>query len=47
MRDIGNINRFFKNRGADIIDPDTILAETLKPSDEEEESEYDEEEEDE
>ena len=51
MRDIGNINRFFRNRGADIIDPETILAETLKPADdddvEESEEDYEEEEEDE
>ena len=51
IRDIGNINRFFKNRGADIIDPDRILEETLKPADDDEEEEseddYDEEEEDE
>lgn len=50
-RDIGNINRFFKNRGADIIDPETILAETLRPADDEDSEEesdgYDEEEEDE
>ncbi len=36
-RDIGNINRFFRNRGADIIDPETILAETLKPSEDDDE----------
>ena len=51
MRDIGNINRFFRNRGADIIDPETILAETMKPADdddiEESEEDYEEEEEDE
>ena len=51
MRDIGNINRFFRNRGADIIDAETILAETLKPADdndvEESEEDYEEEEEDE
>lgn len=46
-RDIGNINRFFRNRGADIIDPETILAETLKPAEEDEESEDDYEEEEE
>ena len=40
MRDINNINRFFKNRGADIIDPSTILGETLKPSDDDDDDDY-------
>ena len=40
MRDINNINRFFKNRGADIIDPSTILEETLKPSDDDDDDDY-------
>ena len=34
-RDIRNINRFFKNRGADIIEDATILEETLNGKDEE------------
>lgn len=38
-RDIVNVNRFFKNRGADIIDVETIIEETLNPSEEEEEEE--------
>lgn len=33
-RDIRNINRFFRNRGADVIDDATILDETLNGSDE-------------
>jgi RIO kinase 1 len=37
MRDINNINRFFKNRGADIIKADVILEETLNGEDEEDE----------
>lgn len=36
-RDIRNINRFFKNRGADIIDPATIKEEALSSPDEDEE----------
>jgi RIO kinase 1 len=39
-RDIVNINRFFKNRGADIIDPETIKEEVFKPKSEDED-EYD------
>ncbi|AMH93860.1 serine/threonine protein kinase RIO1 family [methanogenic archaeon ISO4-H5] len=39
-RDIVNINRFFKNRGADIIDPETIKKEVFKPKSEDED-EYD------
>ena len=35
IRDINNINRFFKNRGADIIKADVILEETLNGEDEE------------
>lgn len=44
-RDITNVNRFFKSRGADIIDIATILEETLSDNkdDEEEEKEDDEE----
>ncbi|MFA5452038.1 MAG: serine protein kinase RIO [Candidatus Methanomethylophilaceae archaeon] len=38
-RDINNINRFFKNRGADIIDGKTIMEETLNGDNEEEEEE--------
>jgi RIO kinase 1 len=40
-RDIRNINRFFRNRGADVIDDATILEETLNgdSNDEEEEEE--------
>ncbi len=34
-RDIRNINRFFRNRGADVIDDATILEETLNGSEEE------------
>lgn len=33
-RDIRNINRFFRNRGADVIDDATILEETLNGSEE-------------
>ena len=36
-RDIRNINRFFRNRGADVIDDATVLDETLNGSDEEDE----------
>jgi RIO kinase 1 len=36
-RDIVNINRFFKNRGADIIDTEIIMQETLSDDDEDEE----------
>ena len=50
-RDIRNINRFFKNRGAEIIDPETIKEECFAPEDDdedaEEEDEYDEEEDEE
>ncbi|MDR0791098.1 MAG: serine protein kinase RIO [Methanomassiliicoccaceae archaeon] len=47
-RDIENVNRFFKNRGADIIKTDVIMKETLSggkddDQDEEESDEYDEE----
>ena len=45
IRDIANINRFFKNRGADIIDAATILEETLTVNDDSEEDDYEEEEE--
>lgn len=38
-RDIRNINRFFRNRGADIIDDAVILDETLNGKDDEEEEE--------
>ncbi len=38
-RDIKNINRFFRNRGADIIDDAVILDETLNGSDDDEEEE--------
>ena len=38
-RDITNVNRFFKNRGADIIDIETIMEETLKKEEGEEEEE--------
>ena len=53
-RDIVNINRFFKNRGADIIDPEKIKEEVFAPEDKEddddedsEDEEFDEEEEEE
>lgn len=36
-RDIANINRFFRTRGADIIDPETIKEEIFAPEDEEDE----------
>lgn len=39
LRDINNINRFFKNRGAEIIDAEKILEETLKPKDDDEDDE--------
>jgi RIO kinase 1 len=40
VRDIGNVNRFFRIKGADIIEDAVILEETLKdPEDEEEEEE--------
>ena len=45
-RDIININRFFKNRGADIFDPETIKEEVFAPADEEDDEDsedYDEE----
>jgi RIO kinase 1 len=38
-RDINNINRFFKNRGADIIAADVIMKETLDGKEDEEEEE--------
>lgn len=38
-RDIANINRFFKNREADVIEPDKILDEILNGCDDEEEDE--------
>jgi RIO kinase 1 len=38
-RDIRNVNRFFKNSGADVIDDATVLDETLNGSDDEEEDE--------
>jgi len=38
-RDIRNINRFFRNRGADVIDDATIMEETLSGSGEDEEEE--------
>ncbi|MCL2786515.1 MAG: serine protein kinase RIO [Methanomassiliicoccaceae archaeon] len=50
LRDIENVNRFFKNRGADIISKDIIMEETLKGSsddDDEEDDDYDDEEYDE
>ncbi|MDR0778400.1 MAG: serine protein kinase RIO, partial [Methanomassiliicoccaceae archaeon] len=42
-RDIENVNRFFKNRGADIIKADVIMEETLSSGndDEDEDEEYD------
>ena len=43
-RDIVNINRFFKNRGADIIDPETSKEEVFAPADEDDEDEDSEEE---
>jgi len=43
IRDINNVNRFFKNRGADIIKTETILNEVLSGSDEEEDEEEEEE----
>ncbi len=39
VRDIKNVNRFFKNRGADIIDNETVFNETVNGSDEEGEDE--------
>jgi len=42
-RDIANVNRFFRNRGASIIEPETIKAECLKtapqPDDDDEDEE--------
>lgn len=38
-RDIRNVNRFFRNRGADVIDDAVILEETLNGSTEEEDEE--------
>ncbi len=43
-RDIVNVNRFFKNRGADIIDPEKIKEEVFAPA--EEDDDYDEDPED-
>jgi RIO kinase 1 len=37
IRDITNINRFFKNRGADIIDIEKVMDETLNGKDDDEE----------
>lgn len=37
IRDINNVNRFFKNRGADIIELDKVLEETINGSDDDEE----------
>ncbi|MCL1810968.1 MAG: serine protein kinase RIO [Methanomassiliicoccaceae archaeon] len=39
IRDITNVNRFFRNRGADVIEQEKILDEILNGSDEEEEEE--------
>ncbi len=44
-RDIINVNRFFKNRGADVIDPEKIKEEVFAPA--EEDDDYDEDSEDE
>ena len=44
-RDIVNINRFFKNRGADIIDPEKIKEEVFAPAEEDDEDEDSEDEE--
>ncbi|MDR1404427.1 MAG: serine protein kinase RIO [Candidatus Methanoplasma sp.] len=33
VRDIGNINRFFRSRGADVIDTDKIVEETMRKTD--------------
>ncbi|MDR0509376.1 MAG: serine protein kinase RIO [Candidatus Methanoplasma sp.] len=38
-RDIANINRFFRNRGADVIESDKIMDEILNGSDDDEEEE--------
>ncbi|MDR0522907.1 MAG: serine protein kinase RIO [Candidatus Methanoplasma sp.] len=38
-RDVANVNRFFKNRGADVIDAETIIGETLSPDGDGEEEE--------
>ena len=38
-RDIANINRFFKNRGADVVDPEKIKEECFAPEDDDEEDE--------
>ncbi|MCL2510031.1 MAG: serine protein kinase RIO [Methanomassiliicoccaceae archaeon] len=46
-RDIGNVNRFFKNKGADIIEPEKILDEILNGSDDDEDNEDEEEDDDE
>ena len=53
LRDIENVNRFFKNRGADIIKTEVIMNETLNGEDDndedledDEEEEWDDEEED-
>ncbi len=51
-RDIANINRFFKNRGADVVDPETIREECFAPEGDEDDDgdeddeDYDDEEED-
>jgi RIO kinase 1 len=39
VRDITNVNRFFKNRGADIIDIEKVMDEILNGTDDEEEEE--------
>ncbi len=45
-RDIINVNRFFKNRGADIIDPEKIKEEVFAPA-EEDDDDYEEDSDDE
>lgn len=45
-RDIVNINRFFRNRGADIIDPEKIKEEVFAPEEDDEEEDSREEESD-
>jgi len=42
-RDIANVNRFFRNRGAEIIEPDKIMDEILYGSDDDDEDEEEEE----
>jgi len=39
IRDITNVNRFFRNRGADIIDIEKVMEETLHGKDDDEEEE--------